>query len=215
MTTLPPRAALYARVSTAGRGQDVNLQVDELRQAAVDRGWAVASIHVDDGVSGSVRGREALEAMLDDVRANRVDVVAVWKLDRLARSLPHLLSIAEVLQEHSTQLVSLRDAYIDTTTPGGRFTLQILGAVAELERSLIQERVQAGVDRAKAAGRHCGRRRVQVDMRAVESMLEAGHGLSAISSALGVSARTIGRRIRAAGLATSTSADRIPDLRRS
>ena len=200
MTTLPPRAALYARVSTVGRGQDVNLQVDELRQAAVDRGWAVASIHVDDGVSGSVRGREALEAMLDDVRANRVDVVAVWKLDRLARSLPHLLSIAEVLQEHSTQLVSLRDAYIDTTTPGGRFTLQILGAVAELERSLIQERVQAGVDRAKAAGIHCGRPRRNFDLRVAKAMMASGHGLHAIASALGVSRRTARRRLLEANL---------------
>ncbi len=152
----PLRAALYARVSTTGHGQDAGLQLDELRQVAAQRGWEAVA-YVDEGVSGAKDSRPALDRMLVDAREGRLDVVAIWKLDRLARSVRNLLELVDSLNAWGVGLVSLRDAHIDTTTPSGRFTLQILAAVAELERELVRERVIAGVRRAQAAGKHCGR----------------------------------------------------------
>lgn len=195
----PIRAALYARVSTTGHGQDVGLQIDELRQVAVQRGWQVAEEYVDAGVSGAKTTRPALDRMLVDAREGRIDVVAIWKLDRLARSVSHLLELADSLNAWGVGLVSVRDAHVDTTTPAGRFTLQILGAVAELERSLIRERVVAGVRRAQAAGKHCGRPRVELDLRPAVAMLDQGHGLKTTAKALGVSRATLRRRLTEAG----------------
>ena len=198
--TKPVRAALYARVSTSGHGQDVGLQLDELRQVGVQRGWRVAEEYVDAGVSGAKMTRPALERLLADAREGRIDVVAIWKLDRLARSVSHLLELADSLNAWGVGLVSVRDAHVDTTTPAGRFTLQILGAVAELERSLIRERVVAGVRRAQAAGKHCGRPRVELDLRPAIAMLDQGHGLKTTAKALGWSRATLRRRLSEAGV---------------
>ncbi len=194
----PLRAALYARVSTTGHGQDVGLQLDELRQVAAQRGWEAVA-YVDEGVSGAKDSRPALDRMLVDAREGRLDVVAIWKLDRLARSVRHLLELGDSLNAWGVGLVSIRDAHIDTTTPSGRFTLQILGAVAELERGLVRERVIAGVRRAQAAGKHCGRPKVELDLRPALAMLGQGHGLKTTAKALGVSRATLRRRLVEAG----------------
>ena len=190
----PLRAALYARVSTTGHGQDVGLQLDELRQVAAQRGWE-AVVYADEGVSGSKDSRPALDRMLVDAREGRLDVVAIWKLDRLARSVRNLLELVDSLNAWGVGLVSLRDAHIDTTTPSGRFTLQILAAVGELERELVRERVIAGVRRAQAAGKHCGRPKVELDLRPALAMLGQGHGLKTTAKALGVSRATLRRRL--------------------
>jgi DNA invertase Pin-like site-specific DNA recombinase len=189
------RAALYARVSTTQHGQDVGLQLDELRQVAVQRGWTVADTYVDDGRSGADRHRPALARMLEDARRGRLDVVAVWKLDRLARDMAHLLEVAGLLETSGVDLCAVRDAAVDTTTPTGRFSLQILGSVAELERSLVKERVVAGLERARQRGVKLGRPRTQVDMRPVYAMLRTGHSLRATAEALGISRRTLTRRL--------------------
>ncbi len=196
--TTTVRAALYARVSTTGHGQDVGLQLDELRLVAKQRGWTVAE-YVDEGVSGSKDSRPALDQMMADAREGRLDVVTIWKLDRLARSVRHLLEVSDSLNAWGVGLVSVRDAHIDTTTPSGRFTLQILGAVAELEKGLIRERVVAGVRRAQAAGKHCGRPKVELDLRPALAMLGQGHGLKTTAKALGVSRATLRRRLVEAG----------------
>ena len=194
----PLRAALYARVSTTGHGQDVGLQLDELRQVAVQRGWEIV-VYADEGVSGAKDSRPALDRMLVDAREGRLDVVAIWKLDRLARSVRNLLELVDSLNAWGVGLVSLRDAHIDTTTPSGRFTLQILAAVGELERELVRERVIAGVRRAQAAGKHCGRPKVELDLRPALAMLGQGHGLKTTAKALGVSRATLRRRLVEAG----------------
>ena len=194
----PLRAALYARVSTSGHGQDVGLQLDELRQVAAQRGWEAVA-YVDEGVSGAKDSRPALDRMLVDAREGRLDVVAIWKLDRLARSVRNLLELVDSLNAWGVGLVSLRDAHIDTTTPSGRFTLQILAAVGELERELVRERVIAGVRRAQAAGKHCGRPKVELDLRPALAMLGQGHGLKTTAKALGVSRATLRRRLVEAG----------------
>jgi len=194
-----PRVALYARVSTSGHGQDVGLQLDELRQVAQQRGWQVVDEFTDEGISGTAESRPALDAMMDLARRGKLDLVVVWKLDRLGRSIQHLLQILDELQAHGVGFVSVRDAGIDTTSATGRLLLHLLAAFAEYERNLIQERVIAGVRRAQANGIHCGRPRVELDLRPAISMLESGYGLKAVASSLGISRTTLRRRLEEAG----------------
>jgi DNA invertase Pin-like site-specific DNA recombinase len=194
----PTRAALYARCSTGH--QDLGLQVDELRAVARQRGWEVVRVYEDSGVSGTERSRPALDALVADCKAGKVDVVVVWKLDRLARSVVHVCSLAESLASWGVGLVSVRDANVDSTTPSGRFTLAILSAVAELERALIVERVKAGVERARAKGKHLGRPRVALDVRPAVAMMEKGYGLKSVAKALGVPRSTLRRHLADAGV---------------
>ena len=195
MTT---RAALYARVSTSHQGQDIGLQLDELRQVAARRGWSVVAEHIDEGRSGADRSRPALAAALEDARLGRFDLLAIWKIDRLARDTRHLLDVVAQLEDYRVGLVSLRDSHIDTSTAQGRFSLQILSSVAELEKAMIRERVIAGIERARRRGVKLGRPRVRVDMRPVRAMLAQGHSVRETARALGVSDRTLRRRLREA-----------------
>ena len=151
-----PRLAIYARVSTLNRGQDVGLQLDELRSVAAQRGWFVVGEYVDQGVSGVKTSRPGLDRMLADAQAGKLDVVAVWKLDRLGRSLQHVLATIDQLTSQGVGFVSLRDAGLDSTTPAGRLFTAMIAAFAAFERDIIQERVIAGVRRAQAAGKLCG-----------------------------------------------------------
>lgn len=109
------------------------------------------------------------------------------------------MHLADSLNAWGVGLVSVRDAHVDTTTPAGRFTLQILDAVTELERSLIRERVVAGVRRAQAAGKHCGRPKVELDLRPAVALLEQGRSLKETATILSVSRATLRRRLREAG----------------
>lgn len=195
----PPRAALYARVSTNGHGQDVGLQLDELRAVAEQRGWQVVEEFTDEGVSGAATERPALDQMMGLARRGKLDLIVVWKLDRLGRSIQHLLQLLDELQGAGVGFVSVRDAGIDTTSATGRLLLHLLAAFAEYERNLIRERVVAGVRRAQAAGKHCGRPVVELDLRPALALLAEGHGLKAISSMLGVNRATLRERLREAG----------------
>ena len=197
--TRPLRAALYARVSTSNKGQDVNLQLDELRQVAALRGWEIAGVYHDDGISGSTDSRPALDRMMADAQAGSFDLVAVWKLDRLGRSVQHVLSLLDQLATQGIEFVSLRDAGLDTTTPAGRLFTAIIAAFSAFERDIIRERVIAGVRRAQAAGKHCGRPRVKLDLRPAVAMLEGGHSLREAAESLGVSRSTLRRRLKEAG----------------
>ena len=202
------RAALYARVSTTGQGQDVGLQLEELRQAAALRGWRVVDEYVDEGISGAKTTRPGLDRLLADAQAGKLDVVAVWKLDRLGRSLQHVLSVLDQLTAHGVQFVSLRDAGLDTTTPAGRLFTSIIGAFAEFERDLIRERVVAGVRRAQAAGKHCGRPKKPIEdktIKAAKALIAQGWGLKSVAKAVGMQRDTLRRRLREAGIATDTN----------
>jgi DNA invertase Pin-like site-specific DNA recombinase len=184
------RAALYARVSTAE--QDPENQLAALRAFAVARGWQ-ATEFVDLGVSGAKERRPALDELLRAVRARRVDAVACVKLDRLARSTHHLVTLGKELEALGVDLVVL-DQAIDTTTPSGRLLFHVLAAISEFERDLIRERVIAGVRRARAQGRRLGRpRRYHVDVSRVKEMI--GHGLSlrAIARSLEVHPTAVSR----------------------
>ena len=141
--------------------------------------------------------------MLADAQAGKLDLVAVWKLDRLGRSLQHILGVLDQFTAQGIAFVSLRDAGLDTTTPAGRLFTSIIGAFAEFERGLIQERVVAGVRRAQAAGTHCGRPRKQVEdktLKAARALIEQGWGLKSVSKAVGIQRDTLRRRLREAGI---------------
>src|ERR1039457_2225540 len=153
MTMREKKAAIYVRVSTME--QDTDLQETELRQYVESRGWECV-VYRDKGQSGAKNDRPALNTMLNDLRRRKFDVVVVWALDRLARSLKQLLTIGEECRSLGVDLVSLRQN-IDTTLPAGRLTFQILGAVAEFERELLRDRVKAGMAQARRAGKRIGR----------------------------------------------------------
>jgi DNA invertase Pin-like site-specific DNA recombinase len=151
MTT--KRAAIYVRVSTVGQTTDP--QESELREYCERRGWG-CSLYRDHGQSGAKNDRPALNTLLADLRRRKIDVVVVWALDRLARSLKQLLSIAEECRDLGADLVSLKQN-VDTTLPAGRLTFQVLGAVAEFEREMLRARVVAGMAQARRAGKNMGR----------------------------------------------------------
>ena len=156
------RTALYARVSTADKGQDPEMQLRELREYCQRRGWDIAGEYTDIGVSGSKDSRPQLNQLMTDAAKRKCDAVVVWRFDRFARSVSHLLRALETFRSLGIEFVSYNEA-IDTSTPVGKMTFTVLAAVAELERSLIIERVRAGVRNARAKGKRLGRPRVAVN----------------------------------------------------
>jgi DNA invertase Pin-like site-specific DNA recombinase len=146
-------AAIYVRCSTAE--QETDMQETELREYCERRGWEQI-LYRDKGQSGAKQDHPALNLLLSDLRKRKVDVILVWSLDRLARSLRQLLTISEECRSLGVDLVSLRQN-IDTTLPAGRLAFQILGAVAEFERELLRDRVKAGMAQARRAGKRSGR----------------------------------------------------------
>jgi len=161
---MTPRLAIYARVSTTNHGQDVNVQLRELRQFAEARGWQIAGEYVDAGVSGTKDSRPELNRLMADAHKRRFEVVCVWRFDRFARSVSHLLRALETFKALGIDFVSFSEQ-MDTSTPAGKMVFTVLGAVAELERSLIVERVRAGLRNARAKGKTLGRPREGQDAR--------------------------------------------------
>ena len=151
------RVALYARVSTSD--QIAENQLLELRGYAAARGWPVTAEYIDHGISGSTTSRPQLDAMMKAARRRQVDAVVAWRLDRLGRSLSHLVTVLNELASLGIAFVSLGEA-IDMTTPAGRLQAHILSAMAEFERERIRERVHAGIARARKSGKRLGRRRL-------------------------------------------------------
>ena len=156
------RAGLYARVSTSNGQQDPEMQLRELREYAERRGWQIAEEYIDEGVSGSKDSRPALNRLVNDAHRRRFEAVLVWRFDRFARSVSHLLRALENFQALGVDFVSLSEN-VDTSTPTGKMVFTVLGAVAELERSLIIERVKAGLRNARSKGKRLGRPGVVVD----------------------------------------------------
>jgi len=185
------RVALYSRVST-NHGQDPELQLRELREYAASRGWMIIEEYVDHGVSGTKASRPALNQLMAAAHRRKVDAVLVWKLDRFGRSLQHLVNALAELEVLGVAFVSLRDN-LDLSTPSGRLMFQIVGAMAEFERALIQERVKAGLRNAKAKGKKLGRPRVDIDQSRVEALRAAGASWRAIAEKMGVGVGTLHR----------------------
>ena len=189
MTT---RVAIYARVSTTNHGQDVGLQTRELRQFAEARCWTVAGEYIDAGVSGAKDSRPELNRLMADAHKRRFDVVCVWRFDRFARSVSHLLRALETFKALGIDFVSFSEQ-MDTSTPAGKMVFTVLGAVAELERSLTVERVRAGLRNARAKGKTLGRPRVTVDTAKIASLRATGASWQTITLQLGISAGTAKR----------------------
>jgi DNA invertase Pin-like site-specific DNA recombinase len=150
------RVALYARVSTPDKGQDPRVQTLELQEYCQCRGWTVAGEYVDVGISGTKEKRPELDRLMADAHRRRFDAVLCWKFDRFARSVSHLLRALETFRSLGIDFISFSEQ-LDTSTPTGKMVFTVLGAVAELERSLIVERVRAGMRNARAKGKRIGR----------------------------------------------------------
>jgi len=191
------RAALYARVSTDDHGQNPETQLLPLREYARRAGWEWADYA--DHVSGARPRRPQLDLVLRKVRARQLDVLAVTRLDRLARSLHLLLELLAELKAYGCDLV-VTEQQIDTTTPGGRLFLQMIGAFAEFERALAADRTRDGMARARAEGKRIGRPAAQYDRKELRARFERGESLSAIGRALGVDRTTVKKGLRDLGL---------------
>ncbi len=189
------RAALYARVSTLS-GQNPEMQLSELREYASRRGWAVVGEYVDRGVSGAKESRPALNKLMLDAHRRRFDAVLVWKLDRFARSLKQLVNALAEMEALGVAFVSLRDN-LDLSTPSGRLMFQIIGAMTEFERALIQERVRAGLRHARAQGKRLGRPGVNVEAKRIRELRAHGASLRTIARQLGVGLGTVHRALPA------------------
>jgi DNA invertase Pin-like site-specific DNA recombinase len=192
--TLIKRVALYARVSTLN-GQNPELQLGELREYAQRRGWIVAGEYVDLGVSGSKESRPELNKMIAAAHARAFDAVTCWKLDRLGRSLKHLVTTIEDLQAYGVAFISLRDN-LDLSTPSGRLMMHIIGAMAEFERELIRERVSAGIHAARNRGRRIGRPRAYVNPARIRELRERNTPWRVIAKQLGIGTGTAVRALQ-------------------
>jgi DNA invertase Pin-like site-specific DNA recombinase len=185
------RVALYCRVST--EDQSTVMQRRELTEYFERRGWTVAATYEDIGVSGATDSRPELNRLMADASKRKFDGVVVWKFDRFARSVSHLLRALEEFRALGLEFCSYSES-ADTSTPAGKLVFTILGAVAEMERSLIQERVRAGMKNAKANGKHVGRPKAVVNSDEIRAMISAGQSMAEIGSILGISAATVCRR---------------------
>ena len=159
---------LYARVNTTN-GQTCENQLLELRRYIATRGWKVYKEYVDEGVSGAKDRRPALDHLIADARRRRFDVVMCWSLDRMGRSLKHLVVLLDDLQVLGVGFVLLREG-LDWTTPSGRLQAQLLAMIAEFERARLQERVRAGLARARAQGVRLGRRERHIPLDQLDSI---------------------------------------------
>jgi DNA invertase Pin-like site-specific DNA recombinase len=184
------RAAIYARVSTINLGQDPGMQTRELKEYCERRGWEVYDIYVDNGYSGKKDSRPQLNRMMQDAHERRFDTAVVWRFDRFARSVSHLLRALETFNSLGVQFVSLCEQ-VDTSTPTGKMVFTVLGAVSELERNLIVERVRAGLRHARSKGKQLGRPKKPVSPSEVRSMRAAGLSWRLIALTLGLSVGTV------------------------
>jgi len=193
------RAALYMRVSTLD--QHPESQLHDLRLMASQRGYEIVH-EFTDKISGTKARRPGLDAMMADARRGCFDVVVVWASDRIARSVKHFLDVLDELSRINVEYVSFREN-IDTGGPLGRAIIIIVGAVAELERNLIIERVRAGMRRARLEGRHIGRNPLQLDNAGIQRDRQQGQSLRQIAKGHRISTATVQRVLREKAPATA------------
>ena len=167
------KCAVYVRVSTADKSQDPETQLMPLRDYVAKEDWEV-EYYVEEGVSGAKESRPVLDKLMTAIRRNQVDILFIWKLDRIGRSCLHLLQLLKELDEHKVRFKSYTDN-IDTGTPEGKLFFTILAAFAEYERTMIAERVKAGMARSARQGKHMGRPRYKVtNKKVIQAYIETG-----------------------------------------
>jgi len=186
------RAVLYMRVSTVD--QHPESQLHDIRELARQRGYEIVREYTDK-ISGTKAKRPGLDELMRDARHGRFDVVVVWASDRLARSVRHFLEVLDEFNHLNIEFVSYREN-LDTSGPLGRAIVVIIGAIAELERNLIVERVRAGMRRAKLEGRQIGRRPLDIDRSAVLRHRGQGQSLGQIAKTFTISRATVSRIIK-------------------
>jgi DNA invertase Pin-like site-specific DNA recombinase len=189
------KAAIYARVSTPD--QHLEAQLYDLRDLAAKRGYAVIREFEDRGVSGSKSKRAGLDAMLSSARRREFDVLLVAAFDRIARSTKNFVEIVDELNELGIEFVSAREA-IDTSGPMGRMFITLVGSIAELERSLITERIRAGMRRARLEGQRLGRAPLDIDRHTLVRDRLAGMSLTKVANKYRVSRASVVRLVREA-----------------
>jgi DNA invertase Pin-like site-specific DNA recombinase len=179
---------LYARVSTLN-GQHPEMQLSELREYGARRGWQIVGEYVDEGVSGAKESRPQLNRLMSDAHRRKFDLIAVWKVDRFGRSLKHLVNSLADLDSLGVAFVSLRDN-LDLSTPSGRLMFQVIGAMSEFERSLIQERVRAGLRNAVARGVRLGRPRTLANAEEIARLRASGASWREVAEQMGIGVGT-------------------------
>jgi DNA invertase Pin-like site-specific DNA recombinase len=187
------RASLYMRVSSLD--QHPETQLHDLRQMAAQRGYEIVHEYTDK-ISGAKARRPGLDQLMQDARRGKFDVVLVWASDRIARSVKHFLEVLDELNRLNIEFVSFRES-IDTSGPLGRAIVVIIGAIAELERNLIIERVRAGMRRARLEGRHIGRRSLDLDREGILRDRRRGQSLRQIARCHRISTATVRRALNA------------------
>lgn len=189
------KVALYARVST--ESQDPEVQLQALRPHAANRGWEIVEEFVDKGFSGAKERRPALDRLMQAAWAGKFQTVLVWRFDRFARSVKHLIEALEKFRNLKIHFISLQEQF-DTSTPIGQAMFTIIGAMAQLERDIIRDRVKAGLDRARARGVRLGRPQVTARPDQVSMLRQEGLSLHEIAKRLHCSRSTVRRRMREA-----------------
>jgi len=186
------KVGIYCRVST--QDQTTDSQLLDLRRYAADRGWAIYQEYTDNGISGSVDKRPALDSLMADASKRRFDSVLVWRFDRFARSTTHLLLALDQFRNLGIDFVSFQEN-IDTSSALGSAIFTIISAVAQLERDIIAERVKMGLRRAKARGKKLGRPRVSIDLDKLRELHGKGLSHRKIAAVMDISQATIGRAL--------------------
>jgi DNA invertase Pin-like site-specific DNA recombinase len=191
-------AAIYARVST--NGQTTDNQVRELRKVAKRHGWKISAEYIDHGVSGA-KGRDKrpeLDKLLKAANRREFDIIMAWSVDRLGRSLQHLVGFLDEIHAKGVDLY-LHQQNIDTSTPSGKAMFQMAGVFAEFERSMIQERVRAGLERAREQGKVLGRPKVSARIETlIRQKRNKGMGILKIAREVGVGTSVVQRVLKAA-----------------
>jgi DNA invertase Pin-like site-specific DNA recombinase len=188
------RVARYLRVSRVE--QNVSLQEDETAELIARRGWKLTGTYVDHGVSGSRESRPELDRLLRDARRGKIDVVVVWKADRLFRSLRAMVTTLDEWASLKVNFVSTTEVF-DTTTLQGRLMLHLMSAFAEFERGVIVERTKAGIAAARRRGARIGRPRARLDGEHLRELRQRGMSVRQIAARMGVGSSTIQRRLGA------------------
>lgn len=191
-----PVCAIYARVSTTDKGQDTENQLHQLREYCARSGWRISKEYIDH-VSGKTGERDAFKQLFDDASRKQFDVVLVWALDRFTREgVFETFDYVRKLTLHGVQFESYSEAHFRTTGPAGELMLAIAAWIAKQERLRISERTKAGMERAKRAGKHCGRPARVVDRVRIIEMRKSGLSLREIGKKLGVSFMTVARALK-------------------
>lgn len=191
------KVGLYGRTSTSDKGQDIELQLKDLRTYAQAREWKIFDEYKDVGQSGSKERRPELDRLLNDAKKRRIDGILVWKLDRFGRSLKSLVTTLEELKDLGIQFASYTEN-LDFSTPAGRAMANLIGVFAEFERDLIRERVKAGLQNAKSKGMRLGRRS-KIDTELLETvrhMRDRGMSLGQIAKAVRVSKTLVHKTLK-------------------